>query len=617
MSYNKKLSNPLILLVVAFIIIFSIYTINYSVKKISKENIVSSQQNTTDNSGKTIKNEVFLKLKSYTGVLSEDQTIKDFCENNPSNDKAALKVINAINNMAKSKICYILDKKGTAILNSNYSTNNSLTMKGNKYAFRPYFKNAINGHADIYPAVGYPSKEIGLYSSAPIYSKHKKIIGVAVIKYDLSKVTEILKGIKYKSSLVNYDGIILASNNNDLLFKYIYNIPKSELKEIKKNSQFLNTKITPMNILIAKNSTVSLKNNYSIVQYKFLDNKWSIMTLGKISDGYFLTYGQKMLIIIFLLVSAFLLILVVILHFSFNKSKRVQRSLKKLFKAVEQSDNIIMITDADAIIEYVNPKFELITGYSKEEAIGKTPRILKSEFNNEEFYKEIWETITAGKDWRGEFLNKRKDGTTYWEANLISPVKNSRGLITGFIAIKEDITEKKEIEKRLNLYATTDEMTGTLNRRTGLEILESLLKNAKTDGSSLVVGFVDVNGLKEINDNLGHSFGDELIIYCVNTIKNNVRESDEISRLGGDEFLIILPKCNLVNAEEIWSNILKDFEKINLEEDKAFIISVSHGFCEYAPQSQMSLDELIAVADEKMYEEKKKIKFNLKSSIKH
>jgi diguanylate cyclase (GGDEF)-like protein len=244
---------------------------------------------------------------------------------------------------------------------------------------------------------------------------------------------------------------------------------------------------------------------------------------------------------------------------------------------------------------------------------GKKLNILDSKLNSPESCSSIWKTINSGKEWRGEFCNERKDGTTYWESNLLSPVKDSNSKIIGFIVIKEDITAKKSIEKKLKLYATTDEMTGTLNRRTGLEFLNNLIKNEE---NYMVVGFIDVNGLKEINDTLGHSFGDDLIISCVNIFNKNLSKNDKLCRLGGDEFLIILPYCTLDKAEELWSRIIKDFEKINLEENKDFIISVSHGFFEYSVDTQISIDNLISIADKKMYEEKKFIKEKLKSTIK-
>ncbi len=124
-------------------------------------------------------------------------------------------------------------------------------------------------------------------------------------------------------------------------------------------------------------------------------------------------------------------------------------SVRKLSQAVEQSPASVVITDRKGKIEYVNTKFTKSTGYSLEEAIGKNPRILKSGVQGREFYKDLWVTITSGKEWQGEFHNKKKNGELFWEYATIAPVKDKKGAITHFIALKEDITMRKEVEERL------------------------------------------------------------------------------------------------------------------------------------------------------------------------
>ena len=132
-----------------------------------------------------------------------------------------------------------------------------------------------------------------------------------------------------------------------------------------------------------------------------------------------------------------------------ERRKRVEVELIKLSSAVEQSPAIVVITDIEGTIEYVNPKFAELTGYSREEAIGENPKILKSSKTSPEVYEELWKTITSGNAWRGEFCNKKKNGELFWEYGFIAPVRDDEGVITNFIAIKEDITELKKAEKRL------------------------------------------------------------------------------------------------------------------------------------------------------------------------
>lgn len=126
--------------------------------------------------------------------------------------------------------------------------------------------------------------------------------------------------------------------------------------------------------------------------------------------------------------------------------------LNKLSHAIEQSANMVVITDIEGVIEYVNPKFVEVTGYAPTEAIGRNPRILKSGEQTDEFYKELWQTIASGEQWHGEFHNKRKDGTLYWERASVAPIFNSVGRMTNFIAIKEDITAQKRAEATLHRF---------------------------------------------------------------------------------------------------------------------------------------------------------------------
>ncbi len=131
------------------------------------------------------------------------------------------------------------------------------------------------------------------------------------------------------------------------------------------------------------------------------------------------------------------------------KRRSVEADIQKLTHAVDQSSSTIIITDANGNIEYTNPEFTKLTGYTSEEVIGKTPRIFKSGTALPVFYEELWITIKSGKEWKGEFCNKKKSGELYWESASISPVKNSEGVITNFIAVKDDITERKKMEEAL------------------------------------------------------------------------------------------------------------------------------------------------------------------------
>ncbi|RJP28056.1 MAG: PAS domain S-box protein [Candidatus Omnitrophota bacterium] len=184
-----------------------------------------------------------------------------------------------------------------------------------------------------------------------------------------------------------------------------------------------------------------------------------------------------------------------------TEHKAKDEELEELSQAVELSPTCVMITDADANIEYVNKKFLQLTGYALEEVIGKNPRILNSGEQDKEFYKKLWDTILSGEEWRGQFHNRKKNGQLYWESALISSVKNKDGKIIHFIAVKEDITERKKMEESLlaanerlkELDKLKSEFVATVSHelRTPLSIMK--------EGVSLVIDKVTgpLNGRQE------------------------------------------------------------------------------------------------------------------------
>lgn len=151
-------------------------------------------------------------------------------------------------------------------------------------------------------------------------------------------------------------------------------------------------------------------------------------------------------------------------HWELEKDQaKLQNKINMLFRAVEQSSASVLITDPDGSIEYVNPKFEEVSGYSSKEVIGQNPRILKTDYHDIEFYKELWDTVKSGKTWTGEFLNQKKNGLTFWEMATISPVFNEESALTNLIAVKEDVTEQKRIKQALEFRVQFEEMINAIS----------------------------------------------------------------------------------------------------------------------------------------------------------
>ncbi|AUC60430.1 diguanylate cyclase/phosphodiesterase with PAS/PAC sensor(s) [Cyanobacterium sp. HL-69] len=293
-------------------------------------------------------------------------------------------------------------------------------------------------------------------------------------------------------------------------------------------------------------------------------------------------------------------------------TKKIEEQLTFLHQASEQSPASIIITDNTGEIQYVNSKFERVTGYSREEVIGKNPRILKSGETSKQEYQKIWQTISSGKEWHGEFHNRKKNGELFWEIASISPIKDEYGIITHYVAVKEDITEKKHQEELLSHQANYDYLTELPNRLLGMERLKQEISKAYRDKLSVALIFLDLDNFKNINDTLGHQYGDELLVVVAQRLRGCLRESDTVARLGGDEFLIIVSSLSSpAQGEIIASKLLYAMRKpFTIAGEKRFV-SASIGVTFY-PQDGDTIQNLIKNADLAMYAAKKKGRNNFK-----
>ena len=223
-----------------------------------------------------------------------------------------------------------------------------------------------------------------------------------------------------------------------------------------------------------------------------------------------------------------------------TERKRNEDFLRKLTHGIENSASAVLITDVHGAIEYVNKKFTQLTGYSPEEAIGKNPRILKSDATPREVFDNLWKTILSGEEWRGELLNRRRNGEVYWSIASISPLHNEQGEITHFIANVEDINERKNAEATIERLAYFDPLTDLPNRRMLQDRLEMALKRSRRQATGAALLYLDLDSFKHINDSLGHPAGDKLLREMASRFTKTLRDDDIVCRLGGDEFAVVL-----------------------------------------------------------------------------
>ncbi|WP_232848964.1 EAL domain-containing protein [Amphritea pacifica] len=261
-----------------------------------------------------------------------------------------------------------------------------------------------------------------------------------------------------------------------------------------------------------------------------------------------------------------------------TEQQTTTNTLKKLSMAVEQSPNVVVITDVSGQIEYVNPRFTDITGYYPEEVIGKNPRLLNSGETAAEIYSDLWKTLLSGQEWRGVFHNKKKNGEYYWAEEIISPITNNLGEITHFIALQEDITEVRRISDEINFQTTHDPLTGLLNRRQFENELTRIVEHADKHHSHHVLCFIDIDQFKIINDSCGHLAGDDLLRQVSNLIRDKLRSRDTLARPGSDEFLLLLENASLAQGERVLQMIMNDLKQFRFQwEDHTFSVEISAG----------------------------------------
>jgi diguanylate cyclase (GGDEF)-like protein/PAS domain S-box-containing protein len=214
-----------------------------------------------------------------------------------------------------------------------------------------------------------------------------------------------------------------------------------------------------------------------------------------------------------------------------------------------ESQEAMMVTDANGVILRVNQAFIKITGYAAEELVGQNPRLLQSGRHDAEFYREMWESINRTGTWQGEIWDRRKNGEVYPKWLAISAVKDDSGIVTHYVGAHSDITERKQAEEKINALAFFDQLTGLPNRTLLLDRLKQAMTASDRSGSHGALLFIDLDNFKELNDTLGHEMGDLLLKQVAQRLTQCVREGDTVARLGGDEFVVILVNLSMSETE--------------------------------------------------------------------
>lgn len=347
-----------------------------------------------------------------------------------------------------------------------------------------------------------------------------------------------------------------------------------------KDNIILNDILNKLFSSISNENKDSINNNWISVNYEKIVNYEKVLIAGMV-----------------------FLLIIFIIFLKNREINNINSQMKKYIKIVDENV-LTSSTDLDGNITYASEAFCEISGYSKDELIGTNHRIIRHSDMKESTYKELWETITSGKTWKGEIKNKKKNGDYYWVKASISPMFDNKGEIISYTAVREDITDKKIIEE----ISITDGLTNIYNRRYFDEIFPKIINEAKRKNELVAFVFMDIDHFKQYNDNYGHQKGDEVLINFAACLKQSLhRSSDYTFRLGGEEFAVVYQMETKEKAVEFANNLRKNIENLKIEHKYSSVssyITASMGLiCKNA--NEIVIDEIYKQADDLLYQAKR------------
>jgi len=272
-------------------------------------------------------------------------------------------------------------------------------------------------------------------------------------------------------------------------------------------------------------------------------------------------------------------------------------------KVFEQSNEGIVITDALNNIIKVNPAFSAITGFSEADVLGRNPRMLGSGCHDAAFFHAMWDTLGTRGRWQGEIWNRHKDGSLYLLSMSLSQVNDASGRPIQYIASFSDITQRKEAESNILRMAHFDPLTGLPNRALLSDRASHAFWEANRNRESITLMFIDLDRFKNVNDSLGHRIGDRLLMEVADRMKQTLREQDTVSRVGGDEFVLVLPDTDVDGAAHLAQKLLSTLRLPFLIDEHELVIGASIGIALY-PTDGTDFELLSKSADAAMYRAK-------------
>ncbi len=277
------------------------------------------------------------------------------------------------------------------------------------------------------------------------------------------------------------------------------------------------------------------------------------------------------------------------------------QQFRLLSVAMNKATQAIFITTHDGKIIWFNHALTVISGYSAQEIMDSTPHLFSSGSYEKAFWEDMWRDILDGKVWNGDVLNRRKDGALYSVLQSITPMYDEEGNVSHFLCLQQDVSEKKELEQKIEYLAYHDILTGLPNRTLFNDRMNQAITQAKRDHAEFSLLFVDLDGFKDVNDMHGHAAGDQLLQMVAERLRSCVREGDTVARLGGDEFIVLLrdvsDHAGLMNITQKIIERIADRYELG---DAIANVTASIGISRY-PHDAVLAEKLLTCADEAMY----------------
>jgi diguanylate cyclase (GGDEF)-like protein/PAS domain S-box-containing protein len=509
-------------------------------------------------------------------------------------------VLDRYNPDVAGSVSYLMDGNGMTIASSNRHDPDSFV--GKSYAFRPYFIQAMRGVPGRYFALGATSLKRGFYASHPVRDGKKKIMGVVVIKQNIEEEASRLGGSSCLF-LVDPNGIVFLSNRKEMNFKSLWPISRETRLALLQSKQFGEQAfdaILPGKV--ADGTEMPLNGRKYLVSRRVIDGEgWSIVFMATTERIWiYMSAGVILTVWICTMVT-----IPFIINFRTSRSAEMLRAseirFRELFNTMSSGVAIYVAKNSgrNFIITDINPVGERISRVKKQDIVGKDIMEVfpgANELGLIDVMQNVWKT---GEPKRHPVSLYRDNRIFQWVENNI--LKLASGEI---VAVYDDVTDRKRMEEEILTLSITDQLTGLHNRRGFLSLAGQQLRLAERNKTGMLLFFADLDGLKWINDTLGHEEGDKALIEAATVFKETFRTSDIIARLGGDEYAALAVDITEINSGIFTARLQSLIDEKNRQDGRRYRLAISVGCSFHDPEHPCSIDELMVRADQLMYEQK-------------